>query len=155
MRRKLPEIKESVDELRDRLRGEKRARIKQRLQMLYLLKTHRAHTILDVAQILALYRSTIRRWLRCYELKGLEAVLEIRTKPNRQALIEPEILEALREKLQKPEGFRSYKDIYLWLRKEHGLDIAYRTVHQTVRYRLGAKPKVARREHIKKPTRNR
>jgi hypothetical protein len=54
LRRKLPEIKESIDELRDRLKGERQARIKQRLQMLYLLKTHRAHTILDVAQILAL-----------------------------------------------------------------------------------------------------
>lgn len=93
MRRRLPEIKESVEELRDRLRIEKRARIKQRIQVLYLLKTQRAHTILDIAQILAIHRATIGRWLRWYELGGLEGMLEIRTKPNRQSLIEPVILE--------------------------------------------------------------
>lgn len=155
MRRRLPEIKESLEKLRDRLRIEKRARIKQRIQVLYLLKTQRAHTILDIAQILAIHRATIGRWLRWYELGGLEKILEIRTKPNRQSLIKPVILEDLRKKLKEPEGFRSYREIYLWLREEYGLDIAYRTVHQTLRYRLGAKPKVARTEHIKKPKRSR
>lgn len=155
MRRRLPEIKESLEKLRDRLRIEKRARIKQRIQVLYLLKTQRAHTILDIAQILAIHRATIGRWLRWYELGGLEGMLEIRTKPNRQSLIKPVILEDLRKRLKEPEGFRSYREIYLWLREEYGLDIAYRTVHQRVRYRLGAKPKVARTEHIKKPKRSR
>lgn len=155
MRRILPEIKESVEELKDRLRIEKRARIKQRIQVLYLLKTHRAHGILDIAHILAIHRSTIGRWLRRYELEGLEEMLEIRTKPNRQPLIEPVILETLKERLKRSEGFRSYREIHSWLKEEQGLEIAYRTVHQTLRYRLGAKPKVARREHIKKTTRGR
>lgn len=155
MRRRLPEIKESVEELKDRLRTEKRARIKQRIQALYLPKTQSAHSILDIAQILAIHRTTIGRWLRCYELCGLEATLEIRTKPNRQPSIEPLTLEVLKERLKEPEGFRSYKEIYLWLKEERGLEVAYRTVHQTVRYRLGAKPKVARREHIKKAKKNR
>lgn len=153
MRRRLPEIKESVEELKGRLRVEKRARIRQRIQVLYLLKAHTAHTILDIAQILAIHRATIGRWLRWYELGGLEAMVEIRTKPNRRPLIEPVILGVLKERLKEPEGFRSYREIYLWLKEEHGLEIAYRTVHQVVRYRLGAKPKVARREHIKKSTR--
>lgn len=153
MRRRIPEIKESIEQLKDWLRAEKRARIRQRIQALYLLKTQGAHTILNIAQILALHRATIGRWLRRYELGGLEAMLEIRTKPNRQPLIEPEVLESLRHRLKEPEGFRSYREIYSWLRQEHGLEIAYRTVHQMVRYRLGAKPKVARKEHIKKPTR--
>lgn len=150
MRRKLPEIKESVDELKERLRTEKRARMKQRIQMLYLLKTGTARGILDVALTLAVDRATIRRWLKWYESQGLERMLEIRTKPNRQALIGPAVLEALRERLQNPEGFSSYKEIHLWLKQKQAIDIAYRTVHEVVRYKLGAKPKMARPEHVKK-----
>ena len=57
------------------------------------------------------------------------------------------MLEALRIRLQEPDGFRSYGEIRDWLANEQGLEIPYKTVHQTVRYKLKAKSKVARPTH--------
>jgi hypothetical protein len=46
--------------------------------------------------------------------------------------------------LEEPPGFKSDGAIQPWLKEEYGLQINYKTVHQTVRYRLKAKLKVAR-----------
>jgi hypothetical protein len=62
---------------------------------------------------------------------------------KRPALSE-DILDALRLRLEQPEGFRSYGEIQEGLTQEYGLEIPYKTVHQTVHYKLKAKLKVAR-----------
>ena len=60
------------------------------------------------------------------------------------------MLTELREKLSQPQGFKSYGGIQQWLKEEYGLEIHYKTVHQTVHYKLKAKLKVARPTHIKR-----
>jgi hypothetical protein len=50
----------------------------------------------------------------------------------------------LQQRLATPKGFDSYRDIHQWLEQEHEIKVAYRTVHQLVRYKLKAKLKVAR-----------
>ncbi len=52
-------------------------------------------------------------------------------------------LEQLKQRLAQPQGFNSYGQIQQWLEAECGV-VAYRTVHQTVRYKLNAKLKVPR-----------
>jgi transposase len=63
--------------------------------------------------------------------------------------LEP-LLTALREQLSKPQGFKSYGEIQQWLHEQYGIEIPYKTVHQTVHYKLKAKLKVARPTHIKR-----
>jgi hypothetical protein len=46
--------------------------------------------------------------------------------------------------LAQPKGFNSYGQIQQWLETECGVVVAYRTVHQTVRYKLNAKLKAPR-----------
>jgi len=41
-------------------------------------------------------------------------------------------------------GFRSFGDIQRWLHHHFGVWVRYPTVHRTVRYRIGAQPKVPR-----------
>jgi hypothetical protein len=53
-------------------------------------------------------------------------------------------LEQLKQRLAQPQGFNSYGQIQQWLEAECGVVVAYRTVHQTVRYKLNAKLKVPR-----------
>ncbi|MBD1916453.1 winged helix-turn-helix domain-containing protein [Phormidium sp. FACHB-322] len=43
--------------------------------------------------------------------------------------------------LQDPEGFGSYKEVQQWLQTVCGVNVAYKTVHGTVHYRLKAKLK--------------
>ena len=56
MKKALPEIRESVSELRQLLRTEKKARKKERLQMLYLFRTGQAKTRISAAEILSVHR---------------------------------------------------------------------------------------------------
>ena len=65
------------------------------------------------------------------------------------AISEPFLAE-LRGKLNQPQGFKNYGEVQQWLKEEYGLEIHYKTVYQTVHYKLKAKLKVARPTHIKR-----
>ena len=67
---------------------------------------------------------------------GLEHLLAQPYRPGRPPAIDGEILAALKRELEDPEGFQSYGEIQHWLAVVHGQQIPYKTVHQTVRYRL-------------------
>jgi transposase len=150
MKRKLPEVQEDFADIKQRYQSEKHPRKKQRLFMLYLLKSQQAKTLQEVAFLLALSRNTIGQWLARYEKEGIPGLLDIRTHPNRPRLVPPAIIEQLQEKLRTPQGFRSYKEIWQWLRDDCQLNITYKTTHTLVRYHLKAKLKVPRKSHIKK-----
>jgi len=64
-------------------------------------------------------------------------------------IVRGEALELLKQRLHSPEGFHSYGQIQQWLVTELGLDIAYKTVYQLVRYQLKAKLKVPRPQSLK------
>jgi len=146
----LPKIQENIDEIEQMLKTEKNKHKRNRLHALYLIKSKQAKTRTQIAKILSFNRITIGIWLNIYEKHGLSKLLTINTKPNRKLSIPPDILTQLEQKLKDPEGFKSYKEIRLWLFNEFSLDIPYRTVNGIVRNRLKAKLKVGRKSHIKK-----
>jgi transposase len=152
MRRSIPEIKETVQVLENRTHKEKDPKLKIRLNMLVLLLGGKAKTRQQVADQLALHRNTVGRWLRSYEQGGINNLLQINSPAHKreQRSIPQEVFEALKERLAQPSGFSSYREIQLWLHNTYDLKINYVTLHQIVRYRLRAKPKVARKSHIKK-----
>ena len=80
----------------------------QRIQVLYLLETHQAESIGDLACLTGRHRVTISRWLSQYRQGGLDRLLDIRKSSGRPALISEEIKEKLKQELQDPEGFDSY-----------------------------------------------
>ena len=47
-------------------------------------------------------------------------------------------------RLGTAKGFGSFAEIQAWLKAEHGVEVAYSTVHGLVRYGLNASPKVVR-----------
>jgi len=146
------EIVESVEDLKDRLHQESRGRQKQRLQALYLLKTDQARSRREIARLLGVGKKAVGNWLERYQAEGLDGLLSIRTHTNRAYSLTPEQERQLREKLSEPEGFPSYQAVQSWIREAFGLDLPYSTVYGIVRYRLGAKLKVARKSHTKKQT---
>lgn len=138
------EIKESQEELEKAVKYTREASSKERLQMLYWLKSGQVTTRQAIAKRLGRDVATITRWLRKYKDEGRSGLLCVKHAPGKESIVIGENLERLKQRLEEPQGFHSYSQIQQWLENELGLKIAYKTVYQLVRYSLGAKLKVPR-----------
>ncbi|PDV98243.1 helix-turn-helix domain-containing protein [Candidatus Viridilinea mediisalina] len=150
MNRAAPSITESAEELKALLKAEDDTKQAQRLHMLYLFASNQVKTRKEAAAILGVHRDTIGAWVAQYAAGGRDALLDVYVAAGRAPSITPEVEVALREALANPSGFASYSEIVNWLWKEHGIRLAYSTVHTLVRYKLNARPKVARPSNQKK-----
>lgn len=138
------EIKESAEELKKLIRTQSKASKRDRLRALYLQRTLKVKSRRHLAQMLGCAESTIYRWFKKYQQQGLEGLLTIKTSSGRPTKITGEALRDLNNQLETRQGFGSYGEIQQWLAQEHQLELAYSTVHGTVRYRLQAKLKASR-----------
>jgi transposase len=154
MKKALPKIRESVFELKQLLRTEKKSRRRERLQMLYFFRTGQAKTRISAAQMLSVHRTTVSHWLDAYERGGLGRLLHMKTKSNNKPSLPLHVLHTLKRKLRRRRGFISYKSIQRWLEKRYSLCVPYSTVHGIVRYYLKAKLKMGRKSHVKKNQRD-
>lgn len=143
------EISESLEELEKALRYARTASSKERLQMLYWLKSGQVSSRRILAQRLGRDQATITRWVRKYKNEGTKGLLEVKRAPGKVPSISGSNLEQLKKRLQEPLGFQSYGQIQEWIKKELGLCVAYKTVYEVVRNRLGAKLKVPRPQSTK------
>jgi transposase len=154
MRKALPVITETVENLKQRLQREHDGRKKPRLQMLYLLAGRQAQTRLEVAQLLGVHRNTISHWLTIYETGGLEALLEVYVPAGKPVSLSPAVLASLQQALQEPAGFASYEALRQWVQQTHHVEVNYHTLYTIVRTRFRTKLKVPRPSHTKKPWRH-
>jgi len=138
------EITESEAELKKRLQHVRAAITKEKLQMLWWLKSGQVTQQQEIGKRLGRDTSTVTRWLQKYRRGGLEELLQIRKAPGNERKIKGEVLADLQQQLQNPAGFSSYGAIVEWLEQKHGLVVEYGTVYATVRYLLGAKLKEPR-----------
>ena len=138
------EIAESEEELKKRLQIANLVNQKEKLQMLWWIKSGQIKEQQEIGKRLARNTSTITRWLQKYRTGGLSSLLEIKKAPGAKRKIHPGALAALEEELKTGKGFGSYGAIVEWLKQEQGLEIEYATVYALVRYKLGAKLKVPR-----------
>lgn len=138
------EIKENLDELKKLLRVQKTASDKERIQLLYLLKSEQAQTITMVARLLGRHRVTVQKWLSRYRTGGIENLLARKPRTGRKQSIPIWAQEALEKQLRQEQGFESYQQICQWLSDQLGIESNYKTVHRLVHYRLQASPKVPR-----------
>lgn len=138
------EIAESEEELKQRLQTVSSGIQKEKLQMLWWLKSGQVNQQQEIGKRLARDTSTVTRWLQKYKASGLSGLLEIKKAPGANRKINSSALAALKQELETGKGFSSYGAIVEWLKKEHGQNIEYATVYAWVRYRLKAKLKVPR-----------
>lgn len=150
MNRAIPKIKETAEEIRERLKNEPHVKRQNRLQAVYLIVTHQARSRSRVSRMLGFNRNTISAWLRLDEAEGLEKLLEIHKPSGAKAKITPAAVEEIRAMLATEKGFRTYKEIHQLVVGKHNIEVGYSTVHNLVRYKLGAKAKVPRPSNPKK-----
>jgi transposase len=149
--RDFPPIKESAEELKDLLAHEHSAKRRNRIHLLFLIRSGEVSSREEAAARLVVHRNSVWGWLEAYKAGGLAQMLRIGKtgpKPVQKSLSGP-VLSAL-EKQLKGEGFLGYTHVQEWLRTEFGCELPYSTVHKLVRYRLCAKLKRARPRHQKK-----
>ena len=132
------------EELQHRLRHAVSAATKERVQMLYWIKTQAIAKRQELSQRLGRDESTVYRWLKRYQQGGINALLEVKTPPGKSGLIPANVMSQLQERLSQPQGFKSYSQIQEWLTQECNIIVAYKTIHKIVRYQLNAKLKVPR-----------
>jgi len=137
-------IAENPKTLQTLLSQQKTAQGFERVQALYLLKTKQVETVQHLAMVLGRTRITVQRWLRKYRQEGIVGLLREKKSPGRRQAIPNWAVERLRQELQQPEGFKSYGEVRTWLQAVLGVEASYKVVHNTVRYKLQSKLKVAR-----------
>ena len=138
------EVRESVGELKHRLHHAITSSTRERVQMLYWIKSNAIATRQELSQKLGRDESTIYRWLKRYQQGGISNLLEVKTPPGKKSQISAQQMSQLEERLSQPQGFKSYGEIQDWLNRELGIELAYKSVHKIVRYKLKAKLKTPR-----------
>ena len=143
------EISETADYLEKNLKQAKSGARKERLLMLWWIKTGQVSQRKELNQRLGRSPVTLTRWLAAYRSGGLSVLLEEKTAPGAPPKIQGEALEKLKQRLASEEGFSSYGAIVEWLKQECGLDLKYDTVNRFVSQKLKAKLKVPRPRSLK------
>ena len=144
------EIKESEAELKKRLQTVREGSQKEKLQMLWWVKSGQVREQQEIGRRLGRDSSTITRWLQKYRQGGIGVLLQVNKAPGAKRVMSEEVIAALQQQLETGPGFSSYQTIVEWLEQEQGQKVEYGTVYQWVRYRLGAKLKVPRPKSYKR-----
>ncbi len=92
------EIKETAEELRNLLKKETNAQIKEKLHALYLLKSGIVTTLSGLSEFLVRDRVTIYRWFEKYKESGLTGLLKLYKPAGRSLSIPPDALEKLKQR---------------------------------------------------------
>ena len=143
-RKLVVKIVEGLDELKRALQHSRTASSKERLQVIYWLKSGQVTSRQEISQRLGRDPATITRWLTKYKKGGIKELLLFKKAPGKMPILSAKNLERLEEKLAESKGFNGYGQIQEWLLNELGITMAYKTVYQLVRYKLKAKLKVPR-----------
>jgi transposase len=151
MRKPMPHITESANELQGRMKCEPDLKKRQRLHAFYLAASGQARQRQEIAALLSVHRHSVAAWFKAYAEGGLDHALHYQVPmPPVHQRITATALTALQAKLSEPHGFASYHQIRVWLAQEHQVTLAYSSVHALVRYKLHANPKRPRPSHAKK-----
>jgi transposase len=151
MRKKMPIITESAEELHQRMKQAKDVKQRHRLQALYVVVSGHARHRQELAALLGVHRHSVAAWLDAYAAGGLDQMLryQVPRSPDRSR-ITPTALTALQARLQAPPGFAGYTQRRTWLAAQHQVHLSYSGVYAVVRGKLRAKPKRPRPSHAKK-----
>jgi len=138
------EITETAKYFEKSIKQAKSGSDKERLQMLWWLKTGQVNEHQELSQRLGRAPATISRWLSKYRQGGLSQLREVKTPLGATPKIQGEALEKLQERLLAEQGFGSYGEIGELLAQAYQLQVKYHSVNRFVPEKLNASLKVPR-----------
>lgn len=139
-------IEESDKELLSKQRSTSKVVVFQRLQMLRLLKSSRAKTLVAAAPLVGATERSLQRWWKQYRQQGLQSLLEVA--PTRQPKLSLTQQQALVEEAGKG-GFSTIHEIVDWVEQSFGIHYTQVGMWKLVK-RLNIKKKTARPTHVLK-----
>ncbi len=151
----IPEIRETVQELKVLMRKCNNPRQERRIRMLWLFKTGQAETRKEAAKQLPARNNTVGTWLKIYDSDGVEGLMLIPTAPppptGRALVLPDDVHKALKQRLDAPEqGFAGYEQARRWLASEFGEEHSWWRIRAYLQRHFKAKIKTARPSHEKK-----
>ena len=139
-------IKESNEDLGAVQKTSGKVVVFQRLQMLRILKTGKATTLVEAAPLVGFTERSLQNWWRLYREHGLEGLQ--RVEPNRRPRLNAQQQHALLEEAGKGE-FSTIAEIVHWVKQSFGISYTEVGMWKLVR-RLKIKKKTPRPSHVKK-----
>ena len=139
-------IEESDKELFSKQRSTTKVIVFKRLQMLRLLKSSRAKTLVAAAPLVGATERSLQRWWKQYRQQGLESLLEV--EPTRQPKLSLAQQQALMEEAGKG-AFSTINEIVDWVEQSFGIHYTQVGMWKLVK-RLKIKKKTARPTHVLK-----
>ena len=134
------EVRETAAELEALIQKQSNPKLKERLQVLYLLQLPKAMSISAIAKVIGRHRGSVQEWLRQYHEGGLENFLSIGQSTGRPRAIPEWAVQSLKRRLDDPEGgFGSYTQVQQWLCETLNVEAEYATVHHKRAISIGCK----------------
>ena len=144
-------IKESLSDLKQLHRQEKKSKQKSRILSLILTKEERFTRREDLAKFMGVNPSTLVDWTKKYKEEGLQGMLTINGGGKRRETVPVSIHKEIEAKLNDSTSpLQGYTDAVLWIKQEFGYKIKYHTVRAFMIRNFGTKLKVPRKSHYKK-----
>lgn len=145
------EIKESVLELKDKLKNKKSLKAEKRIKSLIAIKEEKFNTRQEVADYVLVSLRTLERWIDTYKAEGLESLLTNKPKPKQSKFITPIIHEELSRRVNDPHNpFLGYYDAKEWVKNEFGVEVQYNLIRRYLINHFKTKLKSPRKSHYKK-----
>ena len=125
--------------------------LKPRIQMLFLIKTGKAHSKQELADALGVNHNSTQNWKKSYEQGGIKQLLSYKRGGRKPSIISNEVHQKLSDRLNDPKGgYRSYVEMQQWLEEDCGVIIGYQALNKYVKRKFGARLKAARKSHVQK-----
>ena len=144
------EITEDVIALENYKLKVKDYRSSQLLKALLLLKQGEK-TLVEISVSLEIHFTTLERWIKSYQTKGIEKFLDGITRNKPSKLITPSIHQQIEDRLKSSGNpFSGYVEVQQWLLQEHGVEIEYQWLWKYMTTKMNSKLKVPRKTNVKK-----
>ena len=150
MKQGMPAVWEDASHLCELMNQQSDARLRARLQMLYLLRRGSAANRTQVAQLLGVSRDTVGQWVQQHERGGIATLLKLGQARTAIPSLPPELVQGMCVKLAEPTRLASFRALHHWVEQTYQLQTTYRVIYYTATQVLGARLAVARRTHVKK-----
>ena len=143
-------IKETVAELK-LLYKKQPFHLKQRIQMLLLIKQGKATSKRSLADAMGVNHNSIQSWRTKYANGRINGLLDFKRTSHRRAVISGKIKKAVELRLHSPtDAFTSYIGLQQWLNKKFSLDMQYQALYIYLKRNYQTKLKVVRKSQVNK-----
>lgn len=145
------DINEDLEFLKKRYGSIHTELVRDRLKMLYYIKSKKYQYRSDIAKKLGRRPTTIGSWITLYRENGISSLLEVKSGGNNKVIITQEAKNFISNKvMDENTTITSYVELQALLAQELGEQVNYAALYAHCRRKHKTKLKISRKSHHKK-----